>query len=452
MSTNKWFGTDGVRGIANEFPMTADFALKLGYAAAELVCNNHRKVAIAKDTRISGDMLEAALTAGFTAKGIDVTLLGIIPTPAVTTFVGNLGVDMAVMITASHNPYQDNGIKLIAADGNKFADETTAALENLIEQNNFTFDKERLGRVAKDDTIREHYKQIALKMFGTSTTLRGMKIAVDCANGCFSEILPDVLRRLGADVITLGIAPDGLNINRDCGSQHISPLLDLVKSEHADLGIAVDGDGDRIKVCDEQGKLIKSDQLLAFLARYMQQTGENQSRPIVSTKLSNTALERYIVETLKLPYYITPVGERHVISKLREVGGICGGEESGHLVLLNYAKSGDAMMTALKTLQGIVACGQKPSAIFPLFEEDFLYFENYKAADMAQVKSVASAPELQQLAGELSALWNGHGRVVIHPSGTEPKIRIWVCGDNEAKVHESGQKLWQTIEKLCRSV
>ena len=451
MATNKWFGTDGVRGAANEFPMTADFALKLGCAAAELICTQRCRVAIAKDTRISGDMLEAALTAGFTAKGVDVVRLGIVPTPAVTTLAGQLDVDMAVMITASHNPYQDNGIKLISPDGSKFSDETTAALEMMILNNAFSFDGRKIGRVIEDKTAGERYEQAALNMF-SGLDLKGMKIAVDCANGCFSGILPNVLQRLGADIVVLGTTPDGMNINRDCGSQHPEALMDLVKEQHADLGIATDGDGDRIKICDDSGRLVKSDQLLAFLAEYLQKTGENQLRPIVSTKLSNTGLERYITKILGLPYFITPVGERHVISRLRDEGGVCGGEESGHLVLLDYAQSGDAMMAALKVLQGIAASGKKASEIFPLFEEDFVFFENYKVADNAQVKTTAGDPTLKVLVDKFAQDMAGHGRVVIHPSGTEPKIRIWVCGDDEAKVKACGQALWNKIDDLCRGV
>ena len=450
MAKNKWFGTDGVRGVANEFPMTAEFALKLGMAAAELVCTKYKKAAIAKDTRISGDMLEAALVAGFTAKGIDVVCLGIIPTPAVTTFVSDLGVDMAVMITASHNPYQDNGIKLIAKTGDKFADETTAALEALIEKNEFNFDKDKIGRVTADNSIKEKYEQIALQMFSKTGSLKGMKIVADCANGCFSNILPRVLRQLGAEVVVIGAAPDGYNINRDCGSQHVEAMLAEVKKRNADLGIAVDGDGDRIKLCDNEGKLIKSEQLMAFLAKYLQESGDNRGRPFASTKLSNTALERYITQILGLEYYSTNVGERPVIKSLKEHGGVIGGEESGHIVLLDYAKSGDAMMTALKVVQGIVASGKKPSEIFPLFEDDCLYFENFKTTSPAQVKEITAQTELQELADDLSSKIQGHGRVVIHPSGTEPKIRIWVCGDDEIQVKEYGKKLWDKIESLSQ--
>lgn len=448
MVKNKWFGTDGVRGVANEYPMTADFALKLGMAAAEIVCTQHHKVAIAKDTRISGDMLEAALTAGFTAKGVDVVRLGAIPTPAVTTFVGSLSVDMAVMITASHNPYYDNGIKLIAQNGDKFSDETTAKLEALIEQNNFAFDKNQIGTVSEDTTITEKYKQIALNMFPAKSELKGIKIVADCANGCFFDILPSVLRQLGAEVITLGCAPDGLNINKDCGSQHTEALLAAVKQHQADFGIAVDGDGDRIKLCDNNGNLIKSEQLIAFLADDMQKSGENKGRPIASTKLSNTALEAYITKKLGLKYLSTAVGERAVIKALKENGGVIGGEESGHIVLLDYAKSGDAMMTALRVIKGVLTSGKKLSEIFPLFENDFLYFENFTVSSAGRVKEMAADEGLQTLVTALSDKMSGHGRVVIHPSGTEPKIRVWVCGDNQELVNDCGHKLWNKLSEL----
>ena len=450
MSKNKWFGTDGVRGVANEFPMTADFAFKLGVAVAKLVCQQHKKVAIAKDTRVSGDMLEAALTAGFTSSGIDVVHLGIIPTPAVTTFVSKLEVDMAVMITASHNPYDDNGIKLIAADGDKFSDEVTASLEQLIEQNDFAFDKDAIGRVSFNGKVKKDYQDIALKMFGNEVSLSGLKVVADCANGCFSDILPVVLQKLGAEVVTLGDKPDGYNINRDCGSQHVEAMLEKVKETKADVGVAVDGDGDRIKVCDERGVLIKSEHLMAFLAKDMEQSGENKGRAFASTKLSNTALERYITQDLHLPYISTSVGERPVIKALKEKGGALGGEESGHIVLLDYSKSGDAMMTFLRFLKAVKCTGKKLSEIFPLFKDDFLFFENFKASSREQVRAVCDSTELQGLVAKLSEEIKDKGRVVIHPSGTEPKIRIWVCGDNQEQVQNFGTQLKQKIEFLAK--
>ena len=450
MSKNKWFGTDGVRGVANEFPMTADFAFKLAAAASKLVCIKNKKVAIAKDTRISGDMLEAALIAGFTASGVDVIRLGVVPTPTVTTFVDQLTVDMAVMITASHNPYFDNGIKLIAADGDKFSDEVTSQIEELIEKNEFVFDKEKLGCVY-DHSIRQKYIDLVYTMFKESNPLKGLKVVVDCANGCFSGIFPEVLNRLGAEVVSLGVSPDGYNINRDCGSQHVESMLQTVKDVRGDVGIAVDGDGDRIKICDENGNLVKSEQLMAFLIKDMEENGENKGRGFASTKLSNTGLERYVTQKLKLPYYSTGVGERLVIKALKENGGAVGGEESGHIVLLDYAKSGDAMMTALRFLKGIKAYHKKVSEIFPLFKEDFLYFENYKAQSRERVKEIAASSSLQSLVDELNQSIAGHGRVVVHPSGTEPKIRVWVCGDDVEVVNMYGKTLWQKIDELAKA-
>lgn len=452
MGKNKWFGTDGVRGVANEFPMTADFAFKLACALSVSACGDKHKVAIAKDTRISGDMLEAAMIAGFTASGVDVVRLGVIPTPAVTTFSDKLGIDMAVMITASHNPYQDNGIKLIKNNGDKFSDEVTAQIEELIEKNEFVFDKEKLGKVSEDYGIKNNYMQIAIDMCGNQKVLKDWRIVVDCANGCFYDILPTVLKELGAEVIALGVEPNGYNINRDCGSQHVEAMLDRVKSDNADIGIAVDGDGDRIKICDGNGCLIKSEQLMAFLAMSLEKSGENKGRAFASTKLSNTALERFITNDLGLRYYSTDVGERHVIKALKENGGMLGGEESGHIVLLDYAKSGDAMMTALRILKGAAAEGKKIADIFPLFKEDFLFYKNFALSSRDNVKAISADKELTVLTEELNQIIKGHGRVVIHPSGTEPKIRVWVCGDDENKVNEFGAKLWNKIEYLAESV
>lgn len=451
MAKNKWFGTDGVRGVANEFPMTADFAFKLACALSAAVCERQHKVAIAKDTRVSGDMLEAAMIAGFTASGVDVVRLGVIPTPAVTTFADKLDVDMAVMITASHNPYQDNGIKLIKNDGDKFSDEVTAQIEMLIEQNDFAFTKEKIGKVSEDNTIKDKYMQIALDMCGNTSSLKGWKIVVDCANGCFADILPVVLKQLGAEVIALGVEPNGYNINRDCGSQHIEMMLETVKNNAADIGIAVDGDGDRIKICDGNGCLIKSEQLMAFLAKSLEKSGENKGRAFASTKLSNTGLERFITDNLGLQYHSTGVGERYVINALKEYGGVLGGEESGHIVLLDYAKSGDAMMTALRILKGAADEGKKIADIFPLFNEDFLFYKNFSLNSRDDVKKIASNEELTALTDELNQKIKGHGRVVIHPSGTEPKIRVWVCGDNEAEVQSFGTKLWDKIEYLSQT-
>ncbi len=441
---NKLFGTDGVRGVANVYPMTADFAMKLALACAETVCKNKKRVAIGKDTRISGDMLEAALSAGFTAKGIDVIRLGVLPTPAVTTVTPMLDVDMSVMITASHNPYKDNGIKLIAADGEKFADTVTAELEAKIEANNFSYDEDALGKIKDDHKAIDEYVKIAKSTMKAGTNLKGLKIVLDCANGVFSQIMPEVYKELSAEIVTLACSPNGLNINKDCGSMHPQSMMEKVKEVKADLGIAVDGDGDRIIVCNNNGEKVASEQIIAFLAQNMQLNG----RAVVSTVLSNTGLERFVKEGLKLPYYSTPVGERHVVAKMKEINGAVGGEESGHVVAYDYCKSGDALIVSLLICQYLLKANKKMSEIFPIFAMDPFEFVSLRFGSREQVKEVVKLPEILKLIEEQKSLLGDEGRVVIHPSGTEPLVRVWVSGKNAEKVKAIHTTLVNAFSKL----
>ena len=444
---NKLFGTDGVRGVANVYPMTADFAMKLAMAAGELVCNGKKKAAIGRDTRVSGEMLEAALAAGFTAAGVDVVRLGVLPTPAVTTLTPDLGVDMAVMITASHNPYYDNGIKLVAADGNKFSDEMTAALEEKISRGDFALSPEKIGRISEDVSAVEKYIEVAKSTAPSGQPLSGLKVVLDCANGVFSAIMPEVYRELGAEVISMSCEPDGTNINKDCGSMHPQKMMAKVVESGADLGIAVDGDGDRIIVCDEKGQKVNSEQVIGFLAEYLEQKGELKGRAVVSTVLSNTALERF-VRSKGLPYYSTPVGERHVVAKMKEVNGAVGGEESGHVVAMDYCKSGDALVVSLILSQGVLQSGRKMSEIFPLFAFDPFEFVNPRFESREQVKELVKNEAFVQLVEECKKEIGDEGRVVIHPSGTEPLIRVWVSGKDAALVKKLSAKLVAKLEEL----
>lgn len=444
---NKLFGTDGVRGVANVYPMTVDFAMKLAMACAETVCVNKGKVAIGKDTRLSGDMLEAALMAGFTSKGVDVIRLGVLPTPAVTTVTPKLDVDMAVMITASHNPYKDNGIKLIAADGEKFSDVVTAELEAKVSANDFKLDENKIGTVSEDNQAIKEYLKIAKSTAEGNQPLKGMKVVLDCANGVFSEIMPRVYRELGAEVVAMACEPDGLNINRDCGSVYPQKMMEKVKTEKADLGISVDGDGDRIIVCNEKGEKINSEQIIGFLAEYLDTIGKLNGRAVVSTVLSNTALERFI-KNKKLPYYSTPVGERHVVAKMKETGGAIGGEESGHVVAMDYCKSGDALIVSLILSEGLRHSGKKMSEIFPLFAMDPFEFVSPRFESREQVKELVKNESILQLKKELDEEMGEDGRIVIHPSGTEPLIRLWVSGKDAAKVKKIHTTLVEAFEKL----
>ncbi len=446
MAKNKWFGTDGVRGVANVFPMTADFAMWLGMAAGARVCTGRRKAAIAKDTRISGDMLEAALIAGLTSQGVDVVKLGVLPTPAVTTLTPSLNVDMAVMITASHNPYQDNGIKLIAADGSKFSDEVTAELEALVEKNQFDFAAERIGRVSEDYSLAEKYKQIALAA-AEPQALAGMKIVLDCANGCFAGIMPEVFAKLGAEVIALGCQPDGLNINRDCGSQHTEAMCAKVVESGALLGIAADGDGDRIIICDEKGQRLDGDQIIAYLGQYFQNKGRLTGNTVVATIVSNPALDRFL-SSLGVRCLRSAVGERYVIEEMRKAGSNIGGEESGHMVVADYSQTGDAMMAGLTVALGLKESGRKMSEIFPLFVPMPRKRVDSKFASKEEMQAAFENAEFQAAIEAGERKMEGLGRVLIRKSGTEPKIQVWVWSDNAGLAEETNREISAVLQKM----
>ena len=444
MTKNKWFGTDGVRGVANVFPMTADFAMRLGMAAGVKVCLEKRRVAIAKDTRISGDMLEAGLIAGFTSLGVDVVRLGVVPTPAVTTLVSDLNVDMAVMITASHNPYQDNGIKLIAAEGAKFSDEITAELENLVEKNEFSFDSNKIGRVSDDFTQAEKYKKIALAA-AAPNALSGMKIVADCANGCFSEILPEILSKLGADVVALGCNPDGLNINRDCGSQHTEAMCAKVVEVGAALGVAVDGDGDRIIICDEKGRRLDGDQIIAYLGHYFHANGRLKNNTVVATIVSNPALDRFLEER-GVRCVRSNVGERYVIEEMIKNGSNIGGEESGHMVVADYSKTGDAMMAALVVAKGIRESGRKASEIFPLFAAMPRKRIDSKFATKEQMQEAFENEGFKKAIALGEDKLGKKGKVLIRKSGTEPKVQVWVWSDDVILAEEIAEEISAVLQ------
>lgn len=409
--TKKLFGTDGVRGVANVYPMTAEFAVKLGMACGQEICRNKRRAAIGRDTRISGEMLEAGLTAGLTAAGIDVVKLGVLPTPAVTSVTPELGVDMSFMITASHNPYQDNGIKLITAEGDKFSDEVTSRLEELIAADSFELEGCRLGTVSENKEAVVLYLEKAKSFIESDRPLKGLRVVLDCANGVFADIMPQVFKDLGAGVITLGNRPDGYNINKDCGSQHPEKMFETVRDAHAHLGIAVDGDGDRIIVCNEKGEKVASEQLIAFLAETLKEEGKYNGNAVVSTVLSNTALERYI-RSLGMEYYSTKVGERAVIAKMQEVGCSIGGEESGHVVVADYGKTGDGMVAGLLLSLGLLKSGRKMSEIFPRFAFDPFVFVNPRVASREVVRQAVGDERVKAAVKAAEEKIAGRGRVV----------------------------------------
>ncbi len=443
---DKLFGTDGMRGVANTFPLTIDFCTKLGSVLGRYFCTDKHRVAIAYDTRISGSMLFSALAAGFTAQGIDVLDLGIIPTPLCTTLTPDLETDMALMITASHNPYQDNGIKLINKNGDKFTDLDTAKVEELMKAPfEPEYNPQQIGHVIITDAGIDDYFE-AVNSLADANALAGMKIAIDSANGAFSDILPYIFKYLGADVISLSDSPDGYNINENCGSQHTENLCKTVVEKNCRLGIAVDGDGDRIIICDENGKRLNGDQIIAYLAKYLKEHNLLKGNAVVSTLYSNMGLAKYI-RSLGLEHYASAVGERYVIEKMREVGSNLGGEESGHMVLSDYSRTGDAMIAAIVVCLGIFESGKKVSEIFPVFEPFPTEARNLRYDNKEIISKILENAEVTKCIADITARLAGHGSLIIRKSGTEPVLRLKIEDEDAAVAAREVKILLDCINK-----
>ncbi|MEE9587855.1 MAG: phosphoglucosamine mutase [Hyphomicrobiaceae bacterium] len=426
----KYFGTDGIRGLANTPPMTSESALRVGMAAGKLFTNgNHRhRVVIGKDTRLSGYMIESALVSGFTAVGMDVFQLGPMPTPAVAMLTRSLRADLGVMISASHNPYSDNGIKLFGPDGYKLSDETELSIEKLMQGNaaELLADPERIGRARRVDSAQERYIEFAKRTLPRNLSFEGLRVVIDCANGAAYKVAPLALWELGAEVVQLGVEPDGTNINYECGSTAPEALCNKVREVRADIGIALDGDADRVIIADEHGNIVNGDQLMAVIAESWQRRGRLAAGGVVATVMSNLGLERYL-EGLGLTLERTPVGDRYVVEHMRKHGFNVGGEQSGHIVLSDFATTGDGLVSALQIL-GVVAQSANPvSQVCNRFEPLPQVLENvrYKGGRPLEKKSVRTA--IDDARGELGK----SGRLVIRPSGTEPVIRVMAEGDDE---------------------
>ncbi|WEK50408.1 MAG: phosphoglucosamine mutase [Candidatus Kaistia colombiensis] len=429
----KFFGTDGIRGKANAFPITPQLALQVGIAAGLAFRNGgHRhRVVIGKDTRLSGYMIEPALTAGFTAAGMDVFLLGPMPTPAVAMLTRSLRADLGVMISASHNPYEDNGIKLFGPDGYKLSDETEAKIEALIEEDlsDRLAASADLGRAKRIDGMRDRYIEFAKRTMPKAFDLTGLRVVIDCANGAAYKVAPDALWELGAEVITIGTEPDGFNINLDVGSTAPDALRKKVHEVRADIGIALDGDADRVIIVDENGEVVDGDQLMAVVAQSWAEDGLLSQPGIVATVMSNLGLERYL-GSLGLSLARTKVGDRYVVEHMRQHGFNVGGEQSGHLILSDFSTTGDGLVSALQILAVVRKTGKPVSEVCRRFEPvpqilKNLRFGGGKPLEVASVQ--AAIAEGQARLGQ-------SGRLVIRPSGTEPLIRVMAEGDDHALV------------------
>lgn len=442
----RYFGTDGIRGTANQHPMTADVALRVGIAAGKQFWRGtHRhRVVIAKDTRLSGYMIEPALTAGFTSVGMDVILVGPLPTPAVAMLTRSLRADLGVMISASHNPYQDNGIKLFGPDGFKLSDEEELAIEKRMDEPLTTqlASPDMLGRAKRLEDARGRYIEFAKSTFPKQRNLDGLKIVVDCANGAAYQVGPTILWELGAEVIPLGVNPDGFNINRHCGSTHPQYLCDEVAKQGAHLGIAVDGDADRLVMCDENGELLDGDQLMAMIAAYWHAHGLLKGNGIVATQMSNLGLEKFL-QSKKLTLHRTQVGDRYVVEKMRADGLNVGGEQSGHIILSDYATTGDGLIAALQILAVLVEDGRPLSEAGRQFTPMPQILQNVRYNGGAPLEQ----DNVRKAIAAAEAKLSGTGRLFIRKSGTEPLIRVMAEGENEDQVRQIVGELCDLIEK-----
>ena len=441
--TRKFFGTDGIRGTTNSEPMTAVTALRVGQAAgAHFLRGDHRhRVVIGKDTRLSGYMMESAMVAGFTSVGMDVVLVGPMPTPAVAMLTRSMRADLGVMISASHNPFADNGIKLFGPDGFKLSDEAERSIERRLEEKPKLAKSELIGRARRIDDARGRYVHFAKSTFPEHLRLDGLKVVLDCANGAAYHVAPEALWELGAEVIPLGVAPDGTNINDGCGSTHPDLLQQTVVASGADIGLALDGDADRLIVVDEKGRLIDGDQLMALIALGMKGRDELRGDGIVATVMSNLGLERKLGDAgLKL--HRTAVGDRYVLEHMRKSGCNVGGEQSGHIILTDHSTTGDGLIAGLQVLAALVEADAPASTLLRQFEPLPQLLKNVRFNGGAEPLETDSVRK--RIAAAESEL-EGRGRLVIRKSGTEPLIRVMAEGDDPALVE-------RLVDDICEAV
>jgi phosphoglucosamine mutase len=442
----KYFGTDGIRGLTNASAMTAEMAMKVGMAAGTyFLRGDHRhRVVIGKDTRLSGYMIENAMVAGFTAVGMDVVLVGPMPTPAVAMLTHSMRADLGVMISASHNPYADNGIKLFGPDGYKLSDEAERAIEALIDGAPALAPAADIGRAKRIEDARGRYIHFAKSTFPTDLTLDGLKIVVDCANGAAYQVAPSALWELGAEVVAIGVEPNGKNINDNVGSTHPQTMAEAVVASGAAIGIALDGDADRLIVVDEAGRVIDGDQLMATIASGWARAGRLTGGGLVATVMSNLGLERQLAKE-GLGLIRTGVGDRYVLEAMRAQGYNVGGEQSGHIILSDYATTGDGLVAGLQILAELKRAGAAASEVLHRFDPVPQLLKNVRFAggkplDHDAVKTVIADAEVEL---------NGTGRLVIRPSGTEPVIRVMAEGDDARQVEAVVDRICDAVRKAA---
>jgi len=440
----KYFGTDGVRGRVGQSPMTVDFALRLASAAARVLAPHGGRVLIGKDTRLSGYLFESALEAGFVAAGVDVMLIGPLPTPGIAYMTQRLGCSFGVVISASHNAYQDNGIKFFDALGSKLSDEVESRIEELIDEPVVTQESQHLGRATRIDRSRTQYQEFCASTLPAGMTLAGCKIVVDCANGAGYKVAPRVLADLGADIVPIGCSPNGRNINDSCGSTAPELLQLTVPGVRAHVGIALDGDGDRVLMVDALGRIVDGDQLLFILATARHAAGELRG-PVVGTVMSNLGLEQSLAER-GIEFKRAQVGDRHVLAMLNENGGTLGGETSGHILCLDKTTTGDGMICALQVLGIMRRSGAglaELAAAMPKYPHVLLNVR------VAQRFDPLTEPSVLAAADALERRFKGRGRIVLRASGTEPVIRVMVEGDDATLVKQGAREIAAVVESAA---
>ncbi len=448
----KLFGTDGVRGTANCHPMTAEMAMSLGQALAHvfnLTGGQRHRVIIGKDTRVSGYMFESALTSGICSMGVDVLQVGPVPTPAMAFLTVDMRCDAGIMITASHNPYCDNGIKFFSKDGFKLPDDVEQRIEKLIHHHKLQVceSPEHIGRAKRIDDVRGRYVVFAKQTFPNELTLDGLRVVLDCGNGAGYKVAPTALRELGAEVFTIGVEPDGYNINLDCGSLHPEKMAAKVRELRADVGIALDGDADRVVMVDERGEVIDGDTILALCAQDMQRRGVLKGNAVVATVMSNLGLEKAL-EEMGLDLIRTQVGDRYVVEAMRDGGYNLGGEQSGHIVLLDHNATGDGLVTALQILSIMRSQKKRLSELSKLLTLYPQVLLNVKVASKPPLEEVPAIVEaLERVEKEL----DDKGRVLLRYSGTESLLRVMIEGENKEHVQSLAEELAAIAQKALVS-
>lgn len=441
MSSRKYFGTDGIRGRVGQSPMTVDFALRLASAAARVLAPGGGRVLIGKDTRVSGYMFESALEAGFVAAGMDVGLLGPLPTPAIAFLTRQQRADLGVVISASHNPYYDNGIKFFDREGAKLSDDLESAIEACLDDPAVTRESTSLGRAKRLDSALEDYQRFCIASLPPGFSLEGLKIVIDCAHGAGYKAAPRVLAELGAEIVPIGCSPNGRNINDGCGSTRPELLQLTVPGVRADLGIALDGDADRLVMVDHQGQLVDGDRLLFILACARQAEG-GLPGPVVGTLMSNLGLEVALRER-GIAFERASVGDRYVLERLVQTGGVLGGETSGHLLCLDKTTTGDALIAALQVLRVLRASGETladQAARMPVFPQVLV---NVPVAGRPDI----SLPAIRDSVARVEQGLGARGRVVLRPSGTEPVVRVMVEGENPEQVRKAADELAESVRR-----